>query len=94
MKFIKAISHTIGNINLQDTNYSCNYESSDEENVEATREINTCVVCLEPRTSTWIVMPCRHANCCMGCGQTIEEQGHPCLVCRSTIESRFQIFTS
>ena len=94
MEFIKAISHTIGNINLQDTNYSSDYESSDEENVEATREMNTCVVCLEPRTATWIFMPCRHANCCTGCSQTIEEQGHPCPVCRSTIESRFQIFTS
>ena len=90
MGFIKAISHTIGNINLQDINYSSDSELSNEENVEATREINKCVVCLEPSTATWIFMPCRHANCCTGCNQTIEEQGHPCPVCRSS----FQIFTS
>ena len=44
MEFIKAINHTIGNINSPDTNYSSDSELYDEENVEATREMNKCVV--------------------------------------------------
>ena len=54
-------------------------------------QLEMCVVCLRIRNETWIFMPCRHANCCAGCGQTLVDLGQQCPVCRSTIETRFQI---
>lgn len=48
----------------------------------------------ELRNEKWIFMPWRHANCCNQCSQRIEEFGQTCPVCRSVIESRFQIFTN
>ena len=84
----------IGNIKSQEYISLSDSEYSDEENVEPTGEINKCFICLTLRTETLIFMPCRHANCCTKCSQTIEELGHPCPVCCSIIESCFQIFTS
>ena len=102
-EYLEAISNTIGkNVNdfayPEDCNYSDNSEDfSDtdnlevEDNSESTRSHN-CVICLNPRTSTWIFLPCRHANCCGECSDKIEELGQTCPTCRSSIVDRFQIY--
>ena len=51
-----------------------------------------CVVCLQPRQSTWIFLPCRHANCCGDCSRMIEQLEQSCPTCRTPIDSRLQIF--
>ena len=102
-EYLEAISNTIGkNVNdfayPEDCNYSDNSEdfsnsdnSEVEDNSESTRSHN-CVICLSPRTSTWIFLPCRHANCCGECSDKIEELGQTCPTCRSSIVDKFQIY--
>ena len=59
-EYLEAISHTIGNVtivnNIDDSEESD--ESGEEDNI-VTNIQNNCVVCLTPRTSTWIFFPCR-----------------------------------
>ena len=55
---------------------------------------NMCVVCLKSRETTWIFMPCKHANCCGNCSDTIVQLCQTCPVCRCPIENAFQIFTN
>ena len=90
-QYLKAISHTIGSIKSDYTMISSDSEDNNEDNIERIVEDIKCVVCLAPRTATWVFMPCRHAICCTECSQTIEDLGQPCPMCRSMIESRFQI---
>ena len=75
-------------IELSDTDES---ETSDNESEIQVVE-NICVVCLRPRTPTWVFLPCKHANCCAECSERIEELNQTCPVCRSPIISRFQIY--
>ena len=56
--------------------------------------VNICVVCLNPRTTTWLFLPCKHANCCTTCSEQIQELGQPCPICRTPIENSFQIYSS
>ena len=93
-KFLESISFTIGNIKTPDNLALSDVEDSDEEESTHTSLEICCVVCLLPRTRTWIFMPCKHANCCTDCSNTIQELGQPCPVCRSVILSRFEIFTN
>lgn len=67
---------------------------SEDESEEVVRSGNSCVVCLSVRTTTWIFMPCRHANCCTECSARIYALGQSCPECRSEIENSFQIFTN
>ena len=87
---LNAISHTIGTISPLETELS---DSSDESevDVESGRDNNNCVVCLTSRETTWVFIPCRHALCCSECSKKIQELGKPCPVCRSPIDSSFQI---
>ena len=79
-EFIQAISHTIGHINGNITDDTLSSSDSEDENEENILSRNSCVVCLSIRTATWIVMPCRHANCCTDCSARIFELGH-CAQC-------------
>ena len=95
MEYVQAISHTIGNISIEDSYHSSDSEFSDDASPnQVLNQANSCVVCLSPRATTWIFMPCRHASCCSSCSQQIIELEQPCPICRSNIETRFQIFTS
>ena len=95
-QFIQAISSTIGNIKIVENFALSDTEYSDEEDTSNTDQSleNICVVCLSHRTSTWLFMPCKHANCCTECSNIIEELGQPCPLCRSVIQTRFEIFTN
>ena len=93
-EYLEAISHTIGRVTtVNHTDYSDESNESDEENI-VTDNQNSCVVCLTIRTTIWIFLPCRHANCCAECAKRIEELGDPCPICRTQIETSFQIFTN
>ena len=92
LEFIQVIGHTIGKINeYTDLQQDTTSESEDEDGDSSE---NVCVVCLLPRLTTWIFMPCRHANCCADCSEQLEESRQPSPVCRSPIENSFQIFTN
>ena len=92
-EFLKAIRHTIGCLNTNDSVISSSdSEHSDDEVDDIPREGNKCVVCFAIRTSTWILMPCQHANCCESCRQNIQDFGQCCPVCRANIENMFPIF--
>lgn len=96
--YLQAISNTIGNIYTDINNPLSDSESSGDKTSEdttvGTTVENSCVVCLSPRTPTWLFLPHRHANCCSNCNQQIKELGQTCPVCRSAIDSRLQIFTN
>lgn len=91
-QYLKAISHTIGMVNTDINIPSSESEDSDEEDTPV--EENKCVVCPESRNSTWIFLPCRHANCCPDCSQRIQVLGQSCLTCRANIDEMFPIFTN
>ena len=63
-------------------------ESINSDGDDVFNQDNCCIVCLVPRLTTWIFMPCRHVDCCSTCSQTIKELGQSCPVCLSTIENR------
>ena len=90
-QFLKAISHTIGNSYSFSSLTSSDTEYSDNESDETPDE-NKCIVCLEPRTDTWIFMPSRHAGCCTVCSQTIQNLIQSFPICRSNIQNMFEIF--
>ena len=91
-QYLKAISHTIGRVNTDINIPSSESEDSDEEDTLV--EENKCVVCVESRNSTWIFLPCRHANCCPDCSQRIHVLGQSCPTCRANIDEMFPIFTN
>ena len=91
-EFLQTISQTIGKIKTHDIYLSSDSENSEDEDDEIDPSENKCAVCLLPRTTTWVFMPCRHAHCCKECSERLEELGQPCPVCRSSIQSIFQIF--
>ena len=92
-QFLESLSYTIGNIKIPHNLALSDTKNSDEEDSTLTTMENSCVVCLLPGTRTWILMPCKHANCCTDYSNTIEELGYSCPVGRSEIQSRFEIFT-
>ena len=93
-QYLKAISHTIGNLGKISITYSDYSDVSETEEELPPNNNNKCVVCLTHRTTTWIFLPCRHAHCCTECTRIIEESGRLCPICRSPIENSFQIFTN
>ena len=93
-EFLQAISHTIGTIPILHIQISDSEDSGDdteEQNTNTSERL--CVVCLSPRTTTWIFMPCRHANFCSDCSMQVIELDRGCPICRSNIDTRFEIFT-
>ena len=87
------MSNTIGGavtletgIEFSDTN------ESDTSNNESENTENICVVCLLSPTTTWIFLPCKHANCCAACSYRKKELNQTCPVCRVPIINRFQIY--
>ncbi|KAI6659877.1 hypothetical protein LOD99_14217 [Oopsacas minuta] len=91
-QYVNAMSNTIGGtsteIEFSDTDES-DTSNSESENPEVE---NICVICLIPRTITWLFLPCKHANCSATCSERIEELNQTCQVCRAPIISRFHIF--
>ena len=97
MEYVKANSHTVGSFTETNDSDSCPDDNDDSSVNTLAHNITTtnmCVVCLNSRETTWVFMPCKHANCCGNCSDTIVLLGQTCPVCRSTIENAFQIFTN
>ena len=78
LEYLKAISETIGKMNAVTTEYSDISDDSEEEEELSPTNVNICVVCLSPRTTTWLFLPCKHANGCTTCSEQIQELGQPC----------------
>ena len=76
-EYLEAISSTIGK-NVNNFGYTDDSEDiTDTDNLEVEDNpestiCHNCVICLNRRTSTWIFLPCRHANCCGECSNKIE----------------------
>ena len=95
LEFLDSISRSLTNkISLDDSSIINLSDESDmgEEEPEQLQNLNSCVVCLGIREDTWIFPPCKHANCCKLCTQTIRQMGNTCPTCRSPIMDTFQIF--
>ncbi|KAI6654464.1 hypothetical protein LOD99_860 [Oopsacas minuta] len=93
IQFLERISCYIGNAtSLEDTINSDDSDMLEEPESFGSIETNKCVVCLQTRSSTWVFMPCRHANCCTQCSDTIDQLQQTCPTCRGIIEGKFQIF--
>ena len=88
-QYIQAISHTVGSVVTAETEFS-DIESELENDVADEITDHTCAVCLTVRTTTWLFMPCRHADCCSACSQRIVDLEQPCPVCRAPIETDFR----
>ena len=67
-EYINAVSQTIGNIRdpQGEVEFSdCSEDSETDHIDDDDNNHQKCVVCLNSRTSTWIFLPCKHAQCCM-----------------------------
>ena len=52
-----------------------------------------CAVCLGPRTTTIMTLPCRHAKTCQKCMDIMEKSGDKkCPICRDEITQRIPIY--
>ncbi|KAI6654669.1 hypothetical protein LOD99_1063 [Oopsacas minuta] len=60
-QYLNAMSNTIGG-----TFTEIEFSDTDESDNESENPLieNICVICLMPRTTTWVFLPCKHANCC------------------------------
>ena len=92
LEFIHKISHTIGKIHDKVSLQEDISNESEGEDVEIAEK--ACVVCFLQRVTTWIFMPCRHANFCGDCSDRLRGLEQTCPICRTQIEDSFQIFTS
>ena len=93
VQFLERISSFLGIVtSFEETTFSDDSDVYEEPEYPDNRGPNQCVVCLQPRSSTWLFMPCKHAYCCTQCSDEIELLQQTCPTCRSTIEGKFQIF--
>ena len=93
IQFLESISCYIGNAtSLENTNISDDSDVHEEPETFGSIETNKCVVCLKTRSTTWLFMPCKHANCCTQWSDTIEQLQQTCPTCRGIIEAKFQNF--
>ena len=76
MQFLESISHSLLTSReiLDETSFLDNSGESDqvEEPESPVTKDNQCLICLLPLNTTWIFMPCRHANCTQ-CSDMIEQ---------------------
>ena len=96
-EFLNSISRSLSKTTLDDSSIvyiSDDSDVSEEEPEQELQNLNSCVVCLGARENTWIFLPCKHANCCELCTQTITQMGNTCPTCRTPIVDTFQIFLS
>ena len=93
IQFLESFSCYIGNAtSLEDTNISDDSDIHEEPETFGSIETNKCVICLQSGSTTWLFMPCKHANCCTQCSDTIEQLQQTCPTYRGIIEAKFQIF--
>ena len=96
-EFLDSLSQSLRKtISLDSISVIYVFDDSDvgeEEQLEQqTVDLNSCVVCLGEREETWIFLPCKQANCCKRCTETITQMGNTCPTCRCPIVDTFQIF--
>ena len=94
-EFLSSITHSLTHtITFNDPIlYISDYsdESDREEQGNVFENQNLCVICLNIRQVTWLFLPCKHANCCTQCNNTITEFAQTCPTCRTPILDKFQI---
>ena len=96
-EFLGSISRSLKDpIPLHESNVICVPDESDENDQEEpvlqSENQSLCVICLNTRDATWLFMPCKHANCCTPCTNTIMETIKSCPTCRSQITDKIQIY--
>ena len=71
---MEGISNAVGNIAEEATEVSDSESITSKDNDVCTQE-NSCIVCLVPRLTIWII-PCRQCNCYSTGSQNIEERAN------------------
>ena len=78
-EYLRVISRSLKDtVSLQDSSVICVSDDSEDENDQEDPLIqpdtqNICAICLAPRDATWLFFPCKHANCCTHCTNTVME---------------------
>ena len=95
LQYLKSIGCTIGNENYAEELYLSDLSDSESSHETEMEVRNTqYVVCLRRKYTTYLFLPCRHANCCRDCSDSLEQQDQRCPTCRTQIETRLQISLS
>ena len=73
-EFLQAMGNTIGSFKTTEVLIKSDSEQSEEEHLVNEDPESKCAVCLLGRTTTCVLIPCRHAVCCIICGELSEEK--------------------
>ncbi len=90
-KFLKSMSHSFDTYLSLQNRESSSSDDSDSDDDQGAGEPSNCPICLQPRATTYAVLPCFHAFCGT-CSQRLVDEGQFCAVCRANIISRQQVF--
>ena len=93
---MSAITHSLINtLTLDESSTISISDNSDESDNEEAGTVlgdqNLCVICLNVREATWLFLPCKHANCCTQCSNSITELGQTCPTCSRQLPNIFKL---
>ena len=81
-EYLQHMSNTIGSQKYSEIVLGDSEDAEEElEGPDSNMGGSNCSVCLSPRLTTWIFMPCRHATFCADCSQQIIDMGLACPIC-------------
>ena len=80
---LQSMSNTNGCKKFTQITLSDSEDTEEELAEEANMLGSNCAVCLCPRISTWIFMPCGHTKFCANCSLQIMDMGQTVPICRS-----------
>ena len=64
-----------------------------EDELKTLKRIPECTTCLEPRTRTYILLPCGHATFCQECAEHLcNSDDKRCPICRTRITGKNRVF--
>ena len=96
LEYFGLISRSLKDIiSLHDSSVICVSDDSEDDQQEEPflqpENQNLCVICLTPQDATWLFIPCKHANRCTHCTNTIMETVKSCPTCRSQITEKISL---
>ncbi len=92
LRYISAIAHTFDSqLSKQERDFSSDDSSSEDQVEEAEVVSINCPVCLQPRETTFALLPCFHGFC-GNCSLTLININSHCPQCRGEVTGRQRVY--